>query len=64
MFRIAWSLVLLGELTQLIAYRQLIFGPPHDALLAGTGILPVLCFWWLAVACLAAGWMTRPAVVP
>ncbi|MBX3438331.1 MAG: HTTM domain-containing protein [Planctomycetaceae bacterium] len=57
-FRIAFSLVLLGEISQLIYYRRFLAEE-----LPADGALAVLLFWWAATACMAVGWRTRLAVV-
>ena len=63
LFRIAYSTVLLCEVTQLFYFRHLVFDPIPYVSVAETSYTPALIAWIVAIACLIVGIFTRTACV-
>lgn len=62
-FRIVYSLILIGEVGQIIYFRQLIFDPIPFLEPAELNYLPLLLFWLLVLVCLVLGLFTRVATI-
>ncbi len=60
-FRIAYSLTLLGEVIQVFSLRHLFYDATPYLNVGGPALAPAFGLWMAAIVCLALGFMTRQA---
>lgn len=60
-FRIAYGLVLLGQVGQMLYFHRLIFDPVAYVIRSENQLEFALAAWLVAISCLVLGWQTRAA---